>query len=584
MRKACVKVQAVRAIFAMHSLFIRSNKIYSAVTYSVIFASLIANGDRSAAQTLGQINPASFTYPSATSTSLNAAGRILDQAAFGPTVNDMLHVEQVGVAGYVNEQLQMQPSLMPNTVPQGTYGIADCSSFWSCYPEAWWWQRTLWAPDQLRQRVAFALSKIFVVSESSVDGRYMPAYYNTLEVDAFGNFQSLMQDITYQPAMGTYLNSANSVASASGGHADENFARELMQLFTIGTVALNQDGSTVLGSNGQPVPNYTSATVQNFARAYTGLTFSANDCSTPSGPQYYWWPNPPGQGCLMVPLEQYHDQGAKTLLRGQVLPPGQNTNADIAGALQNIFNDPSLPPFVCRRLIQSLVKSNPSPQYISRVAGVFINDGTGTRGNMAAVIKAILLDTEARADDAGGTPDPNTGHLKEPILWWASVMRALEAQPGNQLPWVGFYRGVFNLWLTDLGQSPHVPPSVFSYFSPNNTLSNSNLLAPEFQIENTETVSGMATHAQNIVDNSWAWNPTNEFNIDLSATSPIGVFAATQGPANLVDLLNAVLMHGSMPAQMKASIVQAITGLDPATMCRNAVYLVITSPEYRVTI
>ena len=206
------------------------------------------------------------SYPSSTSTSLAAAGRLLDQASFGPTINSIYNVEALGVPGYIDQQLQMQPTLMPSTVPAGTYGIADCSSFWTCYPEAWWWELALFAPDQLRQRVAFSLSKIFVVSENGVDGRYMPYYYNVLMNDAFGNWQNLMSDIAYSPAMGTYLNSANSTAAVNGGHADENFARELMQLFSIGTVKLNQDGSLVLDGNGNPVPNYTPEIVQNFAR------------------------------------------------------------------------------------------------------------------------------------------------------------------------------------------------------------------------------------------------------------------------------------------------------------------------------
>ncbi len=524
------------------------------------------------------------TYASQTSTSLLAAGRILDQASFGPTTDEILHVEQVGVSGYVNEQLKMPPTLMPNKVPAGTFGIADCSSFWTCYPEAWWWQNALWAPDQLRQRVAFALSKLFVVSESGVDGRYMPAYFNTLSKDAFGNWYQLMTDITYQPAMGTYLNSANSSAAMSGGHADENYGREFLQLFSIGTVALNQDGSLQLDANGNPIPNYTPAVVQNFARAYTGLTFARDDCSTPSSQNFYWWPDPPGQGCEMVPLDNLHDTRAKTLLRGQTLPSGQDTRADIAAALQNVFQDPSLPPFVCRRLIQYLVKSNPSPQYIARVAAVFIDDGSGTRGNMSAVIPALLLDPEARVDDAGGVPDPNTGHLKEPILWWAAVLRATQATSGTRLPYVGLYRGVFDLWLADLGEPHHQPASVFSYFSPNNTLSNSTLFAPEFQLENTNSISLMALHAQDMIDNHWDWTPANEMNLDLSATSSLGKVAASQGPGSLVDLLNALLLHGTMTVQMRSTIVTAISGLDPATMTRNAVYLIITSPEYRVAI
>jgi hypothetical protein len=203
---------------------------------------------------------------------------------------------------------------------------------------------------------------------------------------------------------------------------------------------------------------------------------------------------------------------------------------------------------------------------------------------MSAVIPAILLDPEARADDAGGAPDKNTGKLKEPILWWASVLRTLQATSGNKLPYVGVYRGVFDIWLADLGEPHHQPPSVFSYFSPNNTLNNSSLLAPEFQLENTNSIFLMALHAQDIIDNHWYWTPANEISLNLSASSSLGQIAASQGPGSLVDLLNALLLHGTMTAQMKSTIVTAITGLDPATMTRNAVYLIVTSPEYRIAI
>jgi uncharacterized protein (DUF1800 family) len=390
-----------------------------------------------------------------------------------------------------------------------------------------------------------------------------------------------MQDVSTSGAMGTYLNSANSQALASG-HDDENFAREMMQLFSIGTVALNQDGSVKLDANGKSIPNYTAAIVQAFARAYTGYTFANDDCSQPTAAQYYWWPQPPGAGCAMKPLDQYHDKGSKTLLRGQVLPAGQDTVADFNAALLNVFNDPSLPPFVCRRLIQNLVKSNPSAAYISRIAGVFINNGSGVRGDLKAVISAILLDKEARADDVATNADPNGGLLRDPVLWWASIMRSLEATQGLNVPYDMEYENRFDVSLTDLGENPHEAPSVFSFYSPTFTINNGALYAPEFQIENTASLSWMILHLQDAVDDNFGLTSINEFKLDLSATSQFGVIAAKQGASGLVSALNVLLMHGTMSSQMSSAIVTAVTGLDTATMVRNAVFLVVSSPQYRI--
>ena len=520
-------------------------------------------------------------YESWTSTSLEAAGRILNQTTFGPTVSEYVHVEAVGIPAYVAEQLNVPAYLMPDIIPVVDYSSngGDCNG-WACDVEMWWWRDALFGQDQLRQRVAYALSKLFVVSYSEVDPRYFPYYLNVLSQDAFGNWSDLMQDVALSGAMGTYLNSANSQGGV-GQQADENFARELMQLFSIGTVALNQDGSVKLDGQGNPIPNYTPAIVQNFARAYTGYTYANDDCSQPSQPRPLWWAQQPGAGCAMMPLDQYHDTFAKTLLRGQTLPAGQGAAADFSAALQNVFNDPSLPPFVCRRLIQNLVKSNPSPAYISRIARVFIDDGTGVRGNMKAVISAILLDSEARADDNVAHADPDGGLLRDPLLHWASVLRSLGATQNLPYPDDLVYSN-FAVWLTNLGETPHDAPSVFSFYSPDYMLNDGSLFAPEFQLENSASLSWMMTHFQDMVDDKFYLQLTNEFTLDLSATSQLGVIASVQGPSALVDALNALLLHGTMSDDMHAAIVSAVSGIDAATMVRNAVFLIVTSPQYRV--
>jgi uncharacterized protein (DUF1800 family) len=413
---------------------------------------------------IAQSSPIAATgWESPTTTSMEAAGRLLNQISFGPSVGSILYVEGTGIAPIIDQQLNMPAYQIPLADPLAEVS-GDCGSFF-CTTDYYWWNDILFGQDQLRQRVAYALSQLFVVSIDTVDGRYMPNYLNILSNDAFGNWLTLMHDVTLSPAMGTYLDMANSAAPVAGHHADENFAREFMQLFSIGAYQLNQDGSLALDSKGNSIPNSTSAQVQNFALAYTGWTWANNDCSAPSNPSIYWYPHPTGQNCPMTVIPSLHSTVAKTLLNGTVLPAGHTAQQDLTGALQSVFNNSSLPPFVCRRLIQSLVKSNPSPAYISRIAAVFINDGTGVRGNMKAVIRALLLDPEARADDNPSVSDPTGGHLRDPIIWWAGIMRATQATSASTAPNLGFYFSVFDEWLATLDEVPHDAPSVFNFYS-----------------------------------------------------------------------------------------------------------------------
>ncbi len=551
------------------------SKLLQVASAGVLACTVVAAG--------AQSSPVVSTgYNSGTPTSLQTAGRLLDQAGFGPTSAGIAKVESLGVSGYLNQQFAQAAYQIPLANPKAvTYG--DCGSF-ECETEYFWWNDVLFGQDQLRQRVAFDLSRLFVVSLDSVDPRYMPNYLNTLANDAFGNWFTLMHDVALSPAMGTYLNMANSSAPGAGQQANENFARELMQLFSIGTYALNADGSVQMGANGNPVANYNSAQVQSFALAYTGWTFANNDCSTPSSQNTYFYAYPPGQNCPMVALEGQHSTAAKTLMNGTVLPAGQSAVNDLNDALQNVFQSPSLPPFVSRYLIQSLVKSNPTPAYISRVSAVFTNDGNNVRGDMKAVLTAILTDPEARAEDAPGVSDPTGGKLRDPIVWWAGVMRALQGSTSASLPNVGLFESIFDLWLSNMDEVPRDAPSVFSFYSPNFQLQGTGLYAPEFQNENANTVTWMALHLQDAVNNSFNLTGTegNEFSLNLGPGSTVFNIAATQGATGLTKYLDALMMHGEMTQDMFNAIVNAVRYDDPATMARCAVYLVATSPQYRV--
>jgi uncharacterized protein (DUF1800 family) len=527
--------------------------------------------------------PAATVWNSLTSTSLQASGRILNQTSFGPTAYNIWHVEQEGVSAYVDEQLNEPAFLMPAVVAPSEYHSGDCNG-WGCISEALWYQDVLFGQDQLRQRVAFALSKLFVVSTIEVDPRYLPAYLNILSNDAFGNWRTLMQDVATSSAMGLYLNMANSLAPTAGSHADENFARENMQLFNIGEVALNEDGSVKLDANGNTIPNYTPAVIQGFARAFTGYTLANGDCSAPKNLLYFSWGYANGAGCPMVPLARYHNTTEKTLLRGVILPAGQGAAADVTAALSNIFDDPSLPPFVSRRLIQNLVESNPSPAYISRIAAVFIDDGHGVRGNLKAVIRAILLDPEARAEDVGGTPNPDTGVMRDPVLVYTSILRTLGGHTKSAPALLLRLSANLRLMAQRCRRGPTCGAKRVQFLLTKLHGNEGTLYAPEFQLENSYSLSALMLNTQDLVDNHFKLWTANEFSIDLSATSPLGIIATTQGAPGLVSALDALLLHGTMTPNMASCLTTAITGEDPAKMVRNAVYLIVTSPQYRIII
>ncbi|MBS1798634.1 MAG: DUF1800 domain-containing protein [Acidobacteria bacterium] len=513
----------------------------------------------------------SILYPAATVT---AAARLLDQATFGPTLSDIQHVEDAGLQGYLNEQFAAQPTtepLLPATPPTPCVNsLIPCS-------QSEWWQATLTAPDQLRQRVAFALAEMFVISTNSVNARAVVTYQNVLVNDAFGNFSTIMKDVTLSTGMGAYLNMINSNKPGTVNGvvqiANENYARELMQLFTMGLFLINPDGTPQLDSSGNPIPAYTQAQVQAFARAYTGWTFSNGDGSSPSK-----FPNAINYTMPMGSVDANHDTAAKILLNGTTLPAGQTAAQDLDGALANIFNHPNVGPFVCRQLIQHLVSSDPSPAYVQRVAAVFANNGNNVRGDMKAVINAILMDKEARAGDTDATAPG--GHLREPMLWLTNLIRGLgftnnDAVAGKDVVANASYNTLGN-YTASLSERPYASPSVFNFFPPEYVIPGSSTNAPEFSLENTASSVLRLSLANTVV-----FNKISGFSVDLSATSPLGVLAAK--PGDLVDSLNMLFMHGQMSSQMRTAIVNHITTLtDPAQRVRVATYLVISSSQYKI--
>jgi uncharacterized protein (DUF1800 family) len=496
------------------------------------------------------------------------AARLLDQATFGPVMPDIQNVQSIGVEAYLNQQFATPATLLPdlpNTLPP------------ACAPsnpipceQSEWWQTAVTAPDQLRQRVAFALSEMFVVSTNSISPYAVTPFQNLLATDAFANFSTVMKDVTLSTAMGNYLNMLNSAKPATingvAQIANENYARENMQLFTIGINLLNPDGTPQLDSNGNMIPAYTQAQVQAFARAYTGWTYANTN-----GTALTKYPN--GTANYDAPMASYdpqHDTGAKILLNGTTLPAGQTSLEDLNGALNNLFTHPNTGPFVCQQLIQHLVSSNPSPAYVARVAAVFADNGSGVRGDLKAVVHAVLTDTEARAGDTN--PSFDGGHLREPILYTANVIRALgftNTDPND-------YWGNLSNYSGSLSEKPYGAGSVFNFFPPSYEIPGTSTLAPEFSLENTASAILRLTLANELVNNQ-----ISSFTVDLSATSSWGVLAAN--PANLVNALNTLFMHGQMPSNMQTAIVNHISTLtNVAERVRVAIYLIITSSQYKV--
>ena len=488
-----------------------------------------------------------------------AARRFLEQAAFGPTPSDAANVQTLGFQNWLNQQFTMPQVSNYNTIISDQGGMPQH-----------FLTNAVSNPDQLRQRVAFALSQIFVTSiQKLIWNGNMVLFQNMLLADAFSNYRQIMADVTLSPAMGQYLDMANNAMaeSATGAVANENYARELMQLFTIGTSMLNPDGTVQLDSNGLPIPTYTQSTITEFARVYTGWTYAPSP-----GQPVEWNAYISGNG-PMAPYPAEHDSGSKQLLNGYVAPAGTTPLQDLNNALDNIFNHPNVGPFVSQLLIQHLVKSNPSPAYVSRVAAAFNSNSVRVRGDMVATVTAVLLDPEARANDNGGNDQVTDGHLQEPGLFVAGMVRAFGGQMNDQ----NYYASD----LANMGQDIFNAPSVFNYYSPTYALPGTTLLAPEFEIHTPNN----AIYRANVVQNLFSQysNPVQSYGpgttVDLTAFLPL---AAT--PATLVSALDLTLTHGVMPAAMKTIVVNAVTAdtLGPLHQVQTACYLILTSGYYNV--
>lgn len=541
------------------------------------------------------------------------ASRFLYQATLGSNKSEIERTANMGFEAWIDEQMKIKPTnclsefnRVIKEVVDWHYSIGGDSAdvpnyFYSVYFNYTWWDMNLKNRDELRQRIALALSEIFVVSANSDIGGWgnaMSSYYDVLIKNAFGNFYNLLHDITYHPAMGIYLSHLNNPKTnvSENIRPDENYAREIMQLFTIGLFELNKDGTLKKDNNGNAIPTYSQKDIQELAKVFTGLSFGKLRMN-PSGGSLdsIFFPNSLYLGDPTYPMVMFdsvydwsgrkilgpHEPGTKTLFGKYTTTWPQSGDEDIAEALQLLFNHPNVPPFICKQLIQRLIKSNPSPAYVSRIADVFINDGNGVRGNMAAVIKAILLDEEARTCE--WLEDEFNGQLRPPMMKYSHFVNAIGVEQ--------YYNRFFNAsydFLENTNQIPLHAPSVFNFYSPafqpKGEITKNDLVAPEFQIFNSRTSIGFMNQVNNWIYDYvlYSWMDQDPYTVLLIDE----LKNLSRDPEVLINRLDVLFTHGQMSETtrkiIKNVISKFVTGDYRNERVRCALYLVIISPDYAI--
>lgn len=471
-----------------------------------------------------------------------AAARFLEQASWGPSAESIAHLQEIGIDAWLAEQFDA-PATLYKASGSAAENLTDEQSEFFVHAVS--------GRDQLRQRVAFALGQVFVVSGLKTgQPRQMVPYQNMLLEDAFGNYAKLVRDVTLSPTMGVYLDMVNDDKGdpALGTSPNENYAREMMQLFSIGTVGLNPDG-TATGK-----ATYGQETITDMARALTGWTFPGKAITQGHNPENF--------DGAMIAVEANHDRGPKTIVNSVTIPAKQSAEQDLENVLHTLSTHPNTAPFVSLRLIQHLVTSDPSPDYLRRVSEVFTSSG----GDLKAVVRQILLDPEARrGDEANVELHAQAGHWREPLLAVVAMIRALGAsvRADNRL----------ERFPTTLGQRVFYPPSVFNDYAPDYRTPNG-LLAPELELLS----SGTALMRANVVRNLLEKGLNGDAQCDLA---PFVALAAS--PGDMVDAVDRALLYGRLPAGVKEQVVAAVTAThDYNLRARNAVYLVATSALYQV--
>jgi uncharacterized protein (DUF1800 family) len=536
------------------------------------------------------------------------ASRFLAEATFGATDGDIHHLSKIGYTTWLNEQFNMPATLHEPVVEQSLIlnnppcnaGDLKCNTALFVqnnqqenYLQQTFWQQAMTGNDQLRQRVKYSLTEVFVISSTNPAVANMPRgmanYYDMLGADSFGNFRQLLEDVTLNPMMGQFLSILGNDKGDANRDPDENYAREVMQLFTVGLYQLNPDGTQKLDLTGQPIPTYSNNDVLGLAKVFTGFGWNVPGDSSNNA-----WSNcceyvGTGFGEDLLQMQNYpgHHSTAEKDFLGVTIPTQANPDpvGDLKIALDTLFNHPNLPPFFCKQMIQHLVTSNPSPAYVGRVAAVFQDNGAGIRGDMKAVIQAILLDPEAR-DSAAASSNPQYGKVREALVRYTEWARAFTAQSRN---------GVFNLGSTEdpifaLGEMSLRSPSVFNWFAPGyvppgTSLEKAGLLAPEMEMTDVSTVVGYLNYMQSAI----GADAINGPDVFSSYSTEIGL-AAT--PDLLLDRVNLLLMAGEMDATLRSQILAAVNSIAIpagdqnainaalANRVKMAIYLTMAAPSY----
>ena len=514
------------------------------------------------------------------------AVRLLRQATFGPTAAEVRRVAGIGAPAWIAEQLALPATAYPDYAWMPANRPATCvddrtlplrpDSYcardnYSLFPlQLQFFRDALAAKDQLRGRVAFALSQIMVTSGIDNPRNYAMRHYQQMLRDrAFGNFYDLLLAVTLSPVMGDYLDMANNNKAnvAAGTEPNENYAREILQLFSVGLYQLNPDGTRKLDAAGKPLPTYDQDEIEGFAHVFTGWTYPPVPGAEPRAN------NPRNFLGNLVPVNSAHDFGEKVLLGGILARANLTMDQDLALAHRNIFEHPNVGPFIGRQLIQKLVTSDPSPEYVARVSATFANNGAGMRGDLGAVVRAILLDPEARG---ARKIDPRYGKLVEPALYVTSVARALDAASDGVF---------FRASSSTLGQNVFYSPSVFNFYAPDFVIPGTQLTGPEFGVQTSTTAINRINFANSLLFSAAIAPDTSVYGATGTSAS-FATYQALAGDASaLVDRLDRDFLGGTMSGAMRSAIVSAVNAVaatDTLNRARTAAYLVVTSPQYQV--
>ena len=502
------------------------------------------------------------------------AALILDSGTFGARYSDVESVAKSGVDAWLDQQFSMPISLHEPIVRRygAQYGFnnQDSPIPIGLFRRFAFFENALTAPDQLRQVTAYALTQLFVVSQTGVLGNNplgLSNYYDTLLVHSFGNYRDLLRAVTLHPAMGFYLSHVNNAKTDPNANTfpDENYAREVMQLFTIGLYELNADGTQKLDADGRPIPTYDNTDIREFSKIFTGLAYAGADGLEPQ-----FGRNRAVLHTPMVMFDNFHEPGEKYLLNGFVVPDGQTGIQDIDDAVDNLFNHPNVGPFVGKQLIQRLVSSNPSPEYVSRISAVFADNGDGVRGDMQAVIRAILTDPEVA----------NASRVREPFRRFLAANRALNAMPSE-----GSDIGVTGLFVQNAtGQMVLTAPSVFNFYSPfYRPQGGQGLISPEMQITTEDTIVGITNlMAQVLYSDRPMYNHSQlpEMRLDLAS-----MVSLADNKEELLLRIERLFFAGTMSEHTRSVISGALdeaAGSTPTDRVKLVLYLALTSPDQAV--